>query len=410
MSYDFIKQHDILAPLLADRLLKITKSDGAQITTEDGKSFIDLSEICVLLGQKNHNYIEAIKTALDQDIGKSAYFKNHLYKYLLETTEGDFTKFFLTSSGGEAAESAVKLACKRTGRKEIVSFWNSVHGRTYLAASLSGLPVRKTGYGPIAPSIVHSPYPYCYRCPFDKTPDKCKFRCLEFLEQKIEAESSQDIAAVLIEPMQGTGIIMPPDGYLEALREWTSQRGIELILDEIQSALGRLGEMYQYQQIGVTPDMLLLGKGLGNGMHISALLVRNEIPMENIGVLAGGSGDAPLSCAAACAVFEELCSGSLLTNVNQVGTYLRESLDKLTVKHTSIGDVRGRGAAFGIELVSDRVTKDPNYKLLKRTLTELRQHGFLVGTWQSTIILRPPLSLRMDQAEKFIHCLGTILS
>lgn len=410
MSHDFIKQHDILAPLSGGHVLQVAESNGASIVTDDGKNYIDLSEICVLLGQGNQRFMQMITDALNHDIGKSSNYKNQLFKLLMETTKGDFEKILLTSSGGEAVECAVRLAHRRTGRSEVVSFWNSVHGRTYLSSSLSGLPVRKTGYGPLAPGIVHAPYPYCYRCPFEKSPDSCKFFCLEFLKQKIVAESSQDIAAVLIEPMQGTGIIMPPEGFMQALREWTSSSGIELILDEIQSGLGRLGQMYQYQEEGIIPEMLLLGKGLGNGLHISALLVRNQVPQENLGAMAGGSGDAPLSCAAACAVLEELSVGSLLANVNQIGAYLREELDKLANRHHCIGDVRGRGTAFGIELVCDRATKRPNLKLLRQVLADLRQQGFLLGAWQSTLTLRPPFSLSLEQAERFIDCLDNILS
>ena len=399
LKRDSVLQYDVLAPLASSPPLRIVEAHGAALKAEDGRTYVDMNEICVLLGQGNRRFMSAMRETLEHDIGKSTARKERLYQHIMETTEGKFSNIFLASSGSEAVEYAVRLARKRTGRYEVVSFWNSVHGRTFLASSLSGLPVRKTGYGPLAPGIVHTPYPYCYRCPFDQTPDICRFRCLEFLRQKVEAESSQDIAAVLIEPMQAAGIIIPPDGYLEALRRWTDEEGIELIFDEIQSALGRLGQMYQYQEIGIIPDMLVLGKGLGNGLHIAALLIKGEVPLENLCYMAGGSGDMPLGCAAACAVYEELGAGQLLESANTVGAYLRQSLDSLCAKYPCIGDVRGRGLAFAVEFVKDRASKEHDFRLLEHVAAELRSQGFLVGTWQSSITMRPPLSLTLAQAK-----------
>lgn len=409
MNHDLVRHYDALAPLAGSPPLRIAEAHGAAIKTEDGKTYIDLNEICVLLGQGNQRFARAIMEALEYDIGKSTVHKDRLYQHLVETTNDDFARILLTSSGSEAVEYAVRLARKRTGRCEIVAFWNSVHGRTFLASSLSGLPARKTGYGPLAPGILHTPYPYCYRCPHDRTPDTCGFRCLEFLGQKVEAESSQDIAAVLIEPMQGAGIIIPPHGYLQALRRWTAEHGIELIFDEIQSALGRLGQIYQYQEAEIVPDMLLLGKGLGNGLHIAALLMKGQVPSENLRYMAGGSGDLPLGCAAACSVFEELADGKLLASVNAVGAYLRQALESLCSKYSCIGDVRGQGVAFAVEFVTDRASKQHDFGLSGHVAAELRRQGFLVGTWQSSIVLRPPLSLTLGQAEAFVHSLEAIL-
>ena len=273
---NIIEQYDLLASVRSQPSFAVADAKGAGFIDETGKEYVNLNEINRQLGYGNLHFTKTVKDCLESAAPeKTSQYKNSLYHHIVETTNNDFQKILLTSSGSEAVEWAIRVARKRTGRYDIVSFWNSIHGRTYLASSVSGNPVRKTGYGPLAPGVVFAPYPYCFRCPFDETPEQCNFRCLEFLQRKITQESSQEVAAVIVEPFQGAGIIFPPDGYLQALRTWTAQNGIELILDEVQSGLGRLGHMYEYQRLGIVPDALLLGKGLGNGLHISAMLLKD---------------------------------------------------------------------------------------------------------------------------------------
>ncbi len=410
MNRNIIDQHDILASARSQQPYKVVEAQGAGFKDETGKEYVNLNEINRQLGYANLHFTETIKDCLDDAAPeKTLYYKNGLYHHIMETTDRAFQKVLLTSSGSESVEWALRVARKRTECHEIVSFWNSIHGRTYLASSVSGNPVRKTGYGPLAPGIVFSPYPYCYRCPFDAMPDQCNFRCLEFLKQKIKNESSQGVAAAIVEPVQGAGMIFPPDGYLQALRAWTGENGIELIFDEVQSALGRLGHMYEYQRIGVMPDILLLGKGMGNGLHISAMLLK-DVPAADPRIMTGGSGDLPLSCAGACAVFDELRMTDVLERVNQVGAYWREALTKLARKFPCIGDVRGRGVAFAIELISDQESKKENNRLREKIVDQLQNHGFLPGQWNSSIVLRPPLSITQKQAEDFVYCLEQILA
>ncbi len=406
---NIIEQYDILASVTSPHSFTVVEAHGAGFKDETGKEYVNLNEINRQLGYSNLHFTKMMKDCLDSAAPeKTSQYKNRLYHHIVETTNNDFQKILLTSSGSEAVEWAIRVSRKRAGRYEIVSFWNSIHGRTYLASSVSGNPVRKTGYGPLAPGIVFAPYPYCYRCQFDESPDRCNFRCLEFLKQKIKSESSQGVAAVIVEPFQGAGIIFPPDGYLKALREWTAENGIELIFDEVQSGLGRLGHMYEYQRLGVVPDALLLGKGMGNGLHISAMLLK-DIPDADPKIMTGGSGDLPLSCAGACAVFDELRKEEILDNVNQVGAYWHEALTKLAQKFSCIGDVRGRGASFAIELISDQESKKENNRLREKVVGQLQNHGFLPGQWHSSIILRPPLSITHKQAEDFVCCLERIL-
>ena len=168
-----------------------------------------------------------------------------------------------------------------TGKTEVVSFWNSIHGRTQLSASMSGLPKRKAGYGPLDPGVLLTPYPDCLRCPFHCQAQSCRFACLGFLSEQVTYGSAQEIAAVVIELCQGASHLSPPPGYLKALRAWTQERGALLIFDEIQSGMGRTGQIFRYQAEGVVPDFLLIGKALGNGLHIAGFLTSCQPEKED---------------------------------------------------------------------------------------------------------------------------------
>ena len=289
---------DLLAALHpSDPLPPFVRASGASYFTADGREFVDLNEMRVVLGQENEAFIRALTDALHSVTApKNTRFpaKEQLLSLLDEATNGAFAAIHLTSSGSEAVESAVRLAQKLTGRSEILSFWNSIHGRTYLSSSMSGKPQRKAGYGALAPGGVFLPYPDCLSCPM-KRAGGCGFACLEMASQIYETASAQDACAVIVEPYQG---------YLKKLQDWVKARGMLFIVDEIQSGMGRTGRLFRYQQEGLEPDLLLTGKALGNGMHIAAVLSRKPLAKEHLHVFAGGSGDDAVACAAA------RCSGS----------------------------------------------------------------------------------------------------
>ena len=295
---------DLLAALHpSDPLPPFVRASGASYFTADGREFVDLNEMRVVLGQENEAFIRALTDALHSVTApKNTRFpaKEQLLSLLDEATNGAFAAIHLTSSGSEAVESAVRLAQKLTGRSEILSFWNSIHGRTYLSSSMSGKPQRKAGYGALAPGVVFLPYPDCLSCPM-KRAGGCGFACLEMASQIYETASAQDACAVIVEPYQGSGVIVPPEGYLKKLQDWVKARGMLFIVDEIQSGMGRTGRLFRYQQEGLEPDLLLTGKALGNGMHIAAVLSRKPLAKEHLHVFAGGSGDDAVACAAACA-------------------------------------------------------------------------------------------------------------
>jgi 4-aminobutyrate aminotransferase-like enzyme len=388
-------QDDLLSPVRHQEVTNFVSAKGAEFIDKEGKSFIDLDDMCIVLGQSNSEYINSMTSALNGitsgKVGLSS-AKQQLYKYIMETTNNDFSGIHLTVSGSEAVEWAVKLAKKMTGKTEIISFWNSIHGRTHLSASISGLPKRKTEYGPLVPGIVFAPYPNCCHCPVNKEKGSCKFDCIRLLDQKYEYESAQDAAAVIVEPYQGAGIIIPPEGYFKALYDWAKSHGMLFIMDEIQSGMGRTGKLYCYQELGIQPDMLLLGKALGNGMHISALLVKDIPSPEFLPALTGGVGDDVLACTAACQVFSQL-KGGLLEHVYNVGQQLKKGIESLA-DNEDILEARCAGLAAAVEFKSN--------ERCVQVWRILHEKGFLAGRINNAIYVKPPYVITEKQIEGFL--------
>ncbi len=394
---------DLLAALHpSDPLPPFVRASGASYFTADGREFVDLNEMRVVLGQENEAFIRALTDALHSVTApKNTRFpaKEQLLSLLDEATNGAFAAIHLTSSGSEAVESAVRLAQKLTGRSEILSFWNSIHGRTYLSSSMSGKPQRKAGYGALAPGVVFLPYPDCLSCPM-KRAGGCGFACLEMASQIYETASAQDACAVIVEPYQGSGVIVPPEGYLKKLQDWAKARGMLFIVDEIQSGMGRTGRLFRYQQEGLEPDMLLTGKALGNGMHIAAVLSRTPLATEDLHGFAGGSGDDAVACAAACEVFRQLDRG-LLAHVQSVSRTLQEGLTALEANEHVL-TCRSCGLAAAIVL--------RNAPTCERVHHALTQRGFLPGRQENVLFLKPPYVVTNEQILAFLAALRQELS
>lgn len=394
---------DLLAALHpSDPLPPFVRASGASYFTADGREFVDLNEMRVVLGQENEAFIRALTDALHSVTApKNTRFpaKEQLLSLLDEATNGAFAAIHLTSSGSEAVESAVRLAQKLTGRSEILSFWNSIHGRTYLSSSMSGKPQRKAGYGALAPGVVFLPYPDCLSCPM-KRAGGCGFACLEMASQIYETASAQDACAVIVEPYQGSGVIVPPEGYLKKLQDWVKARGMLFIVDEIQSGMGRTGRLFRYQQEGLEPDLLLTGKALGNGMHIAAVLSRTPLATEDLHGFAGGSGDDAVACAAACEVFRQLDRG-LLAHVQSVSRTLQEGLTALEANEHVL-TCRSCGLAAAIVL--------RNAPTCERVHHALTQRGFLPGRQENVLFLKPPYVVTNEQILAFLAALRQELS
>jgi len=375
--------------------------NGIRLYDSDGNRYYDLSEISNVLGQKNEHFTKRLTEKLHDLVGgkiSDSPEKTKFYQYLSETTGNRYHYVHLTSSGSESCEWAVRMALKMTGRNEVLAFWNSIHGRTYLSASMSGMARRKQGYAPAAPGVLYGVYPDCAHCPFEKSCENCEFFCLKFLEQKMKYESSQEIGAVIVEAYQGAGIIVPPKGWLKALQDWAHSHGALFILDEIQSGMGRTGKMYCFEEEGLDPDMLLLGKALGNGFHVGAALMKQIPEAFYHPALIGGAGDTELTYAAGCAVFEELLDHGLLEHISDVSAYLEKKLTELQRQCEPVKQICCKGLAASIEF--------HNPEIFAAVQKKVKEAGLIIGSAENhKLVLRPPYVITKEDIDEVVSAL-----
>lgn len=404
------EEFDLLNSMRNKEESTYVSANGATFVKESGEHVIDMNEMRVVLGQNNEKFKQAVIRAMN-DItslkGKKNYAKERLYQYLDETTGHQFCGVHLTSSGSEAVEAAVRIARNITGKNEILSFWNSIHGRTFLSASLSGVPKRKSAQGELAPGVVYLPYPHCVSCRLEKN-ECCRtqncvhetYPCIEMTKIIQWETSAHAPAAIIVEPCQGNGNVIPPKGYLKQLQDWAHENDMLFIVDEIQSGMGRTSSMYCYQEEGLEPDILLLGKALGNGYHLAAVLVKKPPFADVLPALSGGAGEDPICCAAACEVFRQLETG-LLEHIKEVGGILCEGLEKIA-KHPQIIETRGKGLAAAVEFVDEVTCKSIYY--------QLEEKGFLTGLVGKTLFFKPPYVIMKEDIEAFLEAFSEIMA
>jgi 4-aminobutyrate aminotransferase len=311
-------------------------------------------------------------------------------------------RVFFANSGAEVVEGAIKLARLRTGRPKVVAFYGAFHGRTYGALTLTASkPVQRRGYAPLLPEVQHTHYAYCYRCPVNRHPDTCKVECLDLLTETMFSTTTdpREIAAVIVEPVQGEGgYVVPHAGFLPRLREVTRQHGILLIADEVQCGMGRTGRMFASEHFGLEPDIITLAKGIASGMPLGALMAKDDVMQWNSGGHGSTFGGNPVSIAAGLATLR-LLEEKLIANAERVGRVLMAALRDRLGAHAVVGDVRGLGLMIGVEIVRDRFRREPAPELRERILEEAFRRGLLLlGCGRSTIRLAPPLIVDDEDA------------
>jgi 4-aminobutyrate aminotransferase len=311
-------------------------------------------------------------------------------------------RVFFANSGAEVVEGAIKLARLRTGRPKVIAFYGAFHGRTYGALSLTASkPVQRRGYAPLLPEVQHTHYAYCYRCPVNRHPDTCKVECLDLLTETMFSTTTdpKEIAAVIVEPVQGEGgYVVPHAGFLPRLREVTRQHGILLIADEVQCGMGRTGRMFASEHFGLEPDIITLAKGIASGMPLGALIAKDDVMQWQSGGHGSTFGGNPVSIAAGIATLR-LLEDKLIANSERVGRVLMTALRDRLGAHAVVGDVRGLGLMIGVEIVRDRFRREPAPELRERILEEAFQRGLLLlGCGRSTIRLAPPLIVDEEDA------------
>jgi taurine--2-oxoglutarate transaminase len=409
--------------------IPVAGGEGRYFWDYDGKRYLDFASqlVNVSIGHQHPKIVAAIKEQAEKlcTIGPpmATEARSTLARLLAEVTPGDLQMSFFTNGGAEANENAVKLARWYTGRHKIIARYRSYHGATAGAITLTGDP-RRWAAEPGIPGVVRMLDPYTYRCPAGH-PDPCPV-CTgaPHLEEILQYEGAHTVAAVILETIVGTnGIIVPPDGYLQAIREVCDRHGILLIADEVMAGFGRSGKWFGVDNWDVVPDILTVAKGINSGyVPLGAMIVRKPIAdWVRDKYFAGGltySGH-PLACASAVASIEALTEEGIVENSAEMGGVFAEKLRELESKHPSIGDVRGLGCFWGIELVKNRETREPlvpfnatgeAFAPVARVAKAALERGLYLMTHWNVIIVAPPLTITRDEIDEGIGILDEALS
>jgi 4-aminobutyrate aminotransferase len=383
--------------------LVMAGGSGAMAEDVDGNRYIDfMAGIAVSSTGYNHpRVVEAIRDAASRFLhicGTDFYFDGfaRLAERLARSLPGPSKKrVFLTNSGTEAVEGAIKLARYHTRRPALIAFHGSFHGRTYGAMSLTSSKVKQRGhFGPFLPEVYHVPFSNPYRCDACAAGNGCGLHGVGAIEELFARQlHPTDVAAIFVEPIQGEGgYIVPPIGFVRSLRELCDRHGIMLVADEVQSGVGRTGKTWACEWDGVEPDILVTAKGLGSGMPIGALIAKDSVMTWESGAHGSTFGGNPVSCAAALATLDVV--DGLMPHITAMGDRMMAGVRRLQERHGSIGDVRGRGLMIGVELVKDRETREPYPELVDRLTERAFKKGLLLlGAGKSVIRLAPPLVL-----------------
>jgi 4-aminobutyrate aminotransferase len=401
--------------------LAIARGEGVMVEDVDGNRFLDfMSGIAVSsTGYGHPKVIAAVQEAAAKFLhicGSDFYFEGMaaLSERLARLAPGKTPKrVFLTNSGTEATEGAIKLARYATRRTAIIAFKGAFHGRTTGALALTSSKARQhAGFGPLLPDVHHVSYPNKYRAPAGTSDADLVAQVMHEIEGDLFTRhlDPKDVAAIFVEPIQGEGgYLFPPDGFLRALRSLCDQHGILLVADEIQCGVGRTGRMWVCDQEGIEPDILLSAKGLGSGMPIGAFIARESIDDWKGGAHGSTFGGNPVCCAAALATLD-LVENGLMANAERLGGRLINGVRKLAERHEIIGDVRGRGLMVGMELVKDRSTKTYNPEASRAIVDTAFQQGLLLlGCGKSVIRLAPPLVIDEVDIDRGLDLIDTVM-
>jgi 4-aminobutyrate aminotransferase len=356
--------------------------------------------------------VQAIKDAADKFLHISSDFYHENMVKLAEKLDElvpiqEHCKTFLTNSGTESVEGAVKLARQATGRSRFIGFIGGFHGRTMgsLAFTASKV-VQQQGFFPTMPGVVHIPFPNPYR-PLLAGDDQ-GLAVLDYLEHVVFRSfvPPDEVAAVLLEPIQGEGgYIVPPDSFIPGLRRLCDRHGIPIIADEVQTGIGRTGNWFAIEHWGVEPDIVTTAKGIASGMPMGAFTARESL-MDSWGAGAHGNtyGGNPVCTAAALATLHLVEEEGMLENAARMGHYIQQQARDLMERHPTIGHVRGKGLMVGVELVTDRVTKEPAKHMVEDLLQAAFRRGLLLlPCGASTIRFMPPLNVSQEIVEEGLY-------
>jgi 4-aminobutyrate aminotransferase len=396
------------------------RSRGANIEDADGNIYIDLTAgFCVATaGHSNPRIVRAISEQAEQILHSQGGLNPNrrrvqLAEKLAELAPGRLSVSHIANTGAEAIEMALKSARIYTGRHTVIAFQGGFHGKTTGALSVSSQNHYRQPFVGVLPGVVHVPYAYPYRCPAHTNDDDCFICSGRYLEHLLTMPDSgvADVAAIILEPIQGHGgWIVPPLGFVRAVRRLCDQHGILMIADEIITGFGRTGRWFGMDHYDVIPDILAVGKGLASGFPISATIMTAEIaaawqPMQHTSTFLGN----PVGCAAALASLAEIEERGLVERSSELGTYFKTMLLDLQSRHPLIGEVRGLGMMVGLELVKDRTTRTPATKEGARVVDAALRRGVIAtnygGSYHNVIKMSPPLVISRQQLDYALEVL-----
>jgi 4-aminobutyrate aminotransferase-like enzyme len=384
------KHKEFLFPAVAtyyQEPLAIVKGEGEYVWDDNGDKYLDCfgGVLTVSLGHAeprvNKAWIDQVNTVAHTSTLYANGPQGDLAEKLAEISPGNLKKSFFSNSGTEADDTAILAAKIATGRSEVVVLRHSYAGRSATALSAIGHSTWKPVASQVA-GMVHAHAPYCYRCPFNATPDNCGLACANDVEELIQTTTTGEIAAFMSETILGVGgFIVPPKDYFKRVHEITKNHGGLFISDEVQTAWGRTGDKwFGIEHYGVEPDIITSAKGMGNGVPIGWTIATPEVADSFPGLTFSTFGGNPVSMAVGLAVIKVIEEDDLRTNCRVVGDYFHDKLLELQEKYPIIiGEVRGMGIMQAIELVKDRKTKEPDPQSVLKIFEETRRQGVLIG-------------------------------
>jgi len=395
---------------------------GSEVWDVDGNRFLDFAAgiAVVSTGHAHPRVVEAIQKQAEKFIHISSDFYHPIWVELAEKMD-EIAPFaekgvsFMTNSGTESVETALKLARYHTGRTEFIGFLGGFHGRTMGAVTFtSSKPAYHRGFYPLMPGVTHIPFPDPYRpILLSKPGEDYGETVVRYLEEQIfnRTVPADCVAGILVEPIQGEGgYVVPPAGFFPALRRLCDKHGILLIADEVQSGMGRTGKWWAIEHWDVEPDIVCIAKGIASGMPLGVTIARQHVMNWTKGAHGNTYGGNPISCAAALATID-LVENGYMDNALEVGEYIQGALEEIKVLHPSIGEVRGKGLMIGVEFVTDRESKIPADTLRNSIVENAFHHGLItLGCGKSTIRIAPPLCLTRSEANEALEIFETAIS
>jgi len=402
----------------------IDEGRGATIKDVDGNVYIDFfgGAGVLTVGHCNPFVIEAVREQqkkITHTLDFPTEIRLKLIEKLRKVMPGNLKENIKVQFGGptgsDAIEMAIKLAKYYTNRHSLIAFEGGYHGMTSGACTLNSGKFWKEKYIPMIPEVHFVPYAYCYRCPFNRTKDSCNFECVSFYEHILEDPHSGVVqpAAAIIEPIQGEGgSIIPPDKYIKRIEEISKKYDVPIVFDEIQAGFCRTGKFFSFQHSGATPDIITMSKALGGGFPLSAIVYRDELDVWGEGAHIGTFRGNVAAMAAGAASIDFMIENNLAKYAEKLGGSMLIELEKIKKNSDIVGDVRGKGMMFGIEVVETKETKNASNELADEIRKKSFERGVLVeigGHYSNVVRLLPPLVITKKLARKGIRIIGEVI-